>query len=530
MNNYTVVIADDEPLVLIGLQDMIDWKSQGFEIIGNARNGSLLENEIKTKKPDLVITDIKMPVKTGIEVLESLKAENPDASHSLFIFLTSFEEFQLIKKAMSLEAVDYLVKLELDEKQLEDALSRARERLDRINGNRKENSVNELQYLQERCFMRLLFSLDAEDIDPGDVGLELDAAAFTVCYITLGNIASDKANAMSLYQSACRLIKETVSRYLNCYLIQLDLGHAAIILPFNENQKAGYRSYISSASKVTLESLENYFSLKASAAIGPLVEDIRMLGDSFFKAKALSNAVKENERLTFFDHIQNRSLEIPEIKLDSQLLTKAFGELNAQLLEECMEKTIKEMKERSISRVNAMDTASTILYMATNLVPDAQTCLEEIFPPSENVFSFRQLYQAGSTEEVIAWLKRFSKGFSAIFAERKQDYRMQTVQKIQSYIKENVGRKLSLGEVASIFGYSQNYLSALFSRYASMSFVDYVNSAKIEKAKTMLADPNALVYEVATSLGFDSPFYFSKVFKKVTGISPTQYQNSLNHR
>ena len=148
MNNYTVVIADDEPLVLIGLQDMIDWKSQGFEIIGNARNGSLLENEIKTKKPDLVITDIKMPVKTGIEVLESLKAENPDASHPLFIFLTSFEEFQLIKKAMSLEAVDYLVKLELDEKQLEDALSRARERLDRINGNRKENSVNELQYLQ----------------------------------------------------------------------------------------------------------------------------------------------------------------------------------------------------------------------------------------------------------------------------------------------------------------------------------------------------------------------------------------------
>ena len=107
---------------------------------------------------------------------------------------------------------------------------------------------------------------------------------------------------------------------------------------------------------------------------------------------------------------------------------------------------------------------------------------------------------------------------------------MQTVQKIQNYIKENVGRKLSLGEVASIFGYSQNYLSALFSRYASMSFVDYVNSAKIEKAKTMLADPNALVYEVATSLGFDSPFYFSKVFKKVTGISPTQYQNSLNHR
>ena len=105
---------------------------------------------------------------------------------------------------------------------------------------------------------------------------------------------------------------------------------------------------------------------------------------------------------------------------------------------------------------------------------------------------------------------------------------MQTSQRIQAYIKENLYRNIKAGYFDSAYGYSLSYLSSNFSKYASMSFVDYVNNAKIEKAKQMLADPKTMVYEVATSLGFESQFYFSKVFKKVTGVSPTSWQNNIN--
>lgn len=168
--------------------------------------------------------------------------------------------------------------------------------------------------------------------------------------------------------------------------------------------------------------------------------------------------------------------------------------------------------------------------MALNSVPDLSSLLEEIFPSSENIFSYRVLYQAGSSEDVILWLRRLCSGLKRIFAERKQDYRLQTVQRVQAYIRENITGNLDLGSVASIFGYSKNYLSSLFTRYTSTSFIDYVNTAKMERAKKMLADPNAMVYEVATALGYDSPFYFSKVFKKVVGMSPTAYQNTVNRR
>ena len=131
--SYKVIIADDEPLVLIGLQDLIDWSEEGFEIIAEARNGKKLGEEIMKNKPDLVITDIKMPVKSGIEVLEEERRKG--SKLPLFILLTSYEEFELVKKAISLDAVDYIVKLELEKEQLTEAIRKAKSSIIR-NGKR----------------------------------------------------------------------------------------------------------------------------------------------------------------------------------------------------------------------------------------------------------------------------------------------------------------------------------------------------------------------------------------------------------
>lgn len=530
--SYKVIIADDEPLVLIGLQDMIDWNSEGFEIVSQARNGKQLSDEIEKYSPDLVITDIKMPVKSGIEVLEEEKKKN--GALPLFIFLTSFEEFDLIKKALSLEAVDYIVKLELEKDQLTEALKRAYKKISEIRGDREEErSINERQVLQERYFMRQLFSLDTHDMEPGDVGINMEFPFFVVAYITLPGILSekDKNKSVSLFYSAARLLRETVNRYTLCYVTQLDLGHCAAIFPFSEKARNGYRSYIYSAFRTSLESLRDYFSLDASVSIGPIVSHASLISDSFSKAKLLSAKEEEGgEKIIFFDHTQNQNLRIENIDLDSRAFLKAFSELNAPLLEETFDRLITSIRNTNATKVHSIDAASSVLYMALNSLPDTSRLLEEIFPSSENIFSYRVLYQARSSEDVISWLEKLCGGLKNAFTERKQDYRLQTVQKVQAYIRENITGNLDLGSVASIFGYSKNYLSSLFTRYTSTSFIDYVNTVKIEKAKKMLADPNAMVYEVATALGYDSPFYFSKVFKKVAGVSPTAYQNMIRQK
>lgn len=99
-------------------------------------------------------------------------------------------------------------------------------------------------------------------------------------------------------------------------------------------------------------------------------------------------------------------------------------------------------------------------------------------------------------------------------SERRQDWRSVVVRKVQEYIKTNLDKRLSLSDVASVFGFSENYLSSLFSKYGDVGFVEYTTEVKMDKAKEMMRQGNYKVYEIADSLGFESAFYFSKVFKK----------------
>lgn len=96
----------------------------------------------------------------------------------------------------------------------------------------------------------------------------------------------------------------------------------------------------------------------------------------------------------------------------------------------------------------------------------------------------------------------------------------------KKYIGEHISERLSLNEVAAVFGISPNYLSQLFGKYNDVGFSEYINISKINEAKRLLDEGTLKIYEVAEMLGFESSFYFSKVFKKVEGVSPTDYLNN----
>ncbi|MFR2486966.1 MAG: response regulator, partial [Hungatella sp.] len=106
-----LLIVDDEPLVQIGIKSMINWEEYGIEVCGTAMNGANALDLIEEYSPEIVITDIRMPIMNGLELAKTCREKY--GRIPLFIFLTSYEEFQLIKEAMTYEAVDYLIKLEL---------------------------------------------------------------------------------------------------------------------------------------------------------------------------------------------------------------------------------------------------------------------------------------------------------------------------------------------------------------------------------------------------------------------------------
>jgi two-component system response regulator YesN len=193
-----------------------------------------------------------------------------------------------------------------------------------------------------------------------------------------------------------------------------------------------------------------------------------------------------------------------------------------------IEDIASQLEERAIGVLQAIEVSSNILYLALTLLPDGRAMISSAFTEEEG--GYRQIYTCVSTDQCSAYLRRLATILVEQLQSRTQDYRAKVVANIQQYIKENLDRKLNLGEVALLFGFSQNYLSSMFSRYSGSSFVEYITNMKVSAAKDLLAQGDLKIYEVADRLGFENSFYFSKVFKKVEGISPSQYQQHLLRR
>jgi two-component system response regulator YesN len=141
----------------------------------------------------------------------------------------------------------------------------------------------------------------------------------------------------------------------------------------------------------------------------------------------------------------------------------------------------------------------------------------------------RVIYRLKKTEEIAEWIRHLRDGLCELLPPQKHRYKRQVISSIQEYIKSNVKKKLTLNSVAAAFNFSPNYLSHLFTKYTGESFVDYITGVRIAAAKEMLSRDGIRIYEVAEELGFESAFYFSKVFKKVEGISPREYLQRLEN-
>ncbi len=526
-----LIIADDEPLVLVGLQSMLGWNELGVEIVSVARNGKQLEEAIAKEKPDLVITDIKMPIKSGLEVLKN--CSQTYGRIPLFILLTSYEEFGFVKEALSLQAVDYLVKLELTEQSLRASVTKALGMLEELKAERGHASPlferSAMQSFCDKFFVRLFNGLidsrQSFETQKQELQISFQERWYAVCYVQIQTM--QKETEVDLYYSTIGMIKETLSRYLNTYITSLDLHNLAITFCLTDEQAQHYRTIIRQVLEKTVQVIFNYFSVQLVCCVGIMVQDPYHLSESFLSARQLVATATEGGTILI---AERRNTEKSSFNLDpfKVRLTRSFEEVDANQLATVIDDIAMELQNQSISPLLAVETASNILYMAITLLPDGQNLVQSVFPEENG--GYRQIYSFASTAQCSTYLKQLAAGLADQLQARKQDYRAKVVANVQQYIKEHVTRKLNLGEVALLFGFSQNYLSSLFSRYSGCSFVEYTTNAKIAAAKEMMAAGDYKIYEIADKLGFESSFYFSKVFKKVEGISPRNYLQHLERK
>lgn len=526
---YKLLIVDDEPLVQVGIKSMLDWKSLDIEITGIASNGQAALSMIEDNFPDIVITDIKMPILSGLELARACMERYEDRAPA-FIILTSYEDFAYAKEALTCRVSDYLVKLELTPEILKSSVERIIKKLEKEN--RKKLPASEelsLSYFQDKFYTRLLHNLFESrsqfQLQAQELHLSFDYVGYVCCYLELVGKNSEQmppGQQLQLFHTAFQMSRELFSKYQCCHTIMLDLKHFSILFCY-ENDAGHDASDITRVLNAVGTSLNNYYSVHLYAGVGTWVTDPLGITESYqYSRDAFSNTSAEKP-VVFFDECkrQERYKKSFNISIFKDALAKAYEEYDGELLDKTLTDIITLFQSHSSDFLQAMDCASNILYLSISLLPDGENVVSAIFSDSPD--SYRSLYKMSSTEQIIDWLTHFREALCAHFSAHRHEIRKPIVSQVRNYIKEHIREHLSLNEVAGIFGISPNYLSQLFKKYNDVGYNDFVTQCKIDEAKKLLKTSDYKVYEIAELLGFESAFYFSKVFKKVVGVPPTEY-------
>ncbi len=531
-----LLIADDEPLVQAGIKSMINWDEHDISIVGTAANGAVAYEMIKEHEPDIIISDIKMPVMTGLELAKKCHEELRELP--VFILLTSYEEFQFVKEALTYQVSDYLVKLELTPELLLESLNRAILRVQDFQKNNVPSdtpSINSVYLMKDQFYTRLILNLfESEqqfETQCKNLNISFDYDAFAVGYL---EISSEKLQQMlpeqklNLFTSSLQMANELISKYVPCHVLSMDVHRFCVIFFLKKAMTGEYKSIIRNALEHASSMLFNYYSVTVLAGVGSPVDTPLQIATSYQDARQVFSQLTTETPILFFDDVSGDKpmKNVFNIALFKEDIRKAYAEFDEKALHDIFNSIIGLFENRTTYYVQALDAASNILYLSLSLLNNGEQEVSEIFANRPN--GYRSLYELTTVEQIMEWLEVLRDGLCNTFSTHNKDYKNHIVINVKKYINEHVEEKLTLNKVAEAFNISPNYLSVLFSKHNDVGFSDYINQSKVEAAQKMMTEGDFKIYEISDILGFESAFYFSRVFKKVTGLSPRDYiKNNL---
>ncbi len=529
-----VLIADDEPLVQIGVKSMIDWESMGLEICGTASNGDVAWNMILEYHPEIVIADIQMPCCSGLELGKRCMEEL--GRIPVFLILTSYEEFSYAREAISFHAVDYLVKIDLTPETLSAAVQRAADQVKLIQKQqRSEPSEEEGEsriLFQEQFFIRLLNNLfetpEQYARQMQEFQISLDAPGYAAAHMEFlsGALQTTSDDILHSYRQTLHMFEELLRKYLPCYTIPLDTHYFAVVFLIEEEHMENWLSYISDSLEGTCRMLRNYYNVTLYASIGRMVTNPLELSTSYYDAKQLNGRLSEECPILFWDEVPDISSlrNVFNLSLFRNDIVRAFEELDPTALKNIMDEICQLLSRENIHYSQALDAASSILHLSINLLSNGTEIVNEIFAADPD--SYRSLYRKKNVASIIKWLRRLEAGLCDAFSDDKRCRRHYLVDNCCKYINEHISQKISLQDIADTFGVSPNYMGQLFKKHMDIGISEYITNQKVNEAKGLLKNTSLKIYEISDQLGFEDAFYFSKVFKKNTGMSPKDYRNT----
>ncbi|MEK3884102.1 response regulator transcription factor [Paenibacillus sp. PL2-23] len=524
-----ILIVDDEVLIRQGVKHFMNWEQEGFQIVGEASNGEEALELIQRLRPHIVLTDIVMPVMDGEELTRQIKQQYPEIE---IIILSSFGEFDYVRSTFQSGVADYILKPKLDIQHLLTVLKLTAERIPALAAGQSgvvqsAASGQEAKATRggvyspsvERLLERLMSGYEADAVTEEITAL-FPYALFRIAGIDTRGLPNGGAHEWSQLMESCK------SLLPGAVIHELPEDGAIRACFINGDAASMERLEAAVADSLRRQSSERSQTPVAISAAFRDVRELRtcyrdsllaLLDYSFYVPDIPVLTKKEGLAVTPHTPVFHLDRFIDEFKRGR--FQQAFEDLR---------KHVYELAESAAAEVIAFKSLlGNIVFNVTVLLGNMKYDIKEL---DKNKYAyFKAIEDARFAREALERLEAFIGEAEACIADKSAAHGSTNMKKLLDYIHEHYAEPLTLSDMARHFHFNPSYLSSYFSAHNSEGFVDYLHKVRIEKAEELLRQGDASIAQIGEMVGYSDHSYFTKVFKKLTGESPSRYRRQFTN-
>ncbi|MBR4290225.1 MAG: helix-turn-helix domain-containing protein [Oscillospiraceae bacterium] len=488
---FRVLIVDDDKLIVDDLTSLLDWNALDCSLPDSATNGRQALSLLQAESYDIVLTDISMPIMDGVELIRKAKEQNVAA---VFLVISNYDDFVLVKEAMKHGAVEYLLKYEITAESLAQQIQYAQDihKKNNLSLPRREDVLN-----QQKLKIRKLYRQETKDYA---IKLPVTSGVWVpITLILFGKNSNDQIERITqiaeqaLHESECAIsVLSGVGD--NKLLLLLSIENPSYLLSLRI-----VMNYLQA-----LLSQARSESLLIAASIGRFCHEELELGAYIFNLK---DQDQHYFYLKPYGVIQNHQSKVQsEVSFDFSVWT---GICRNMVPNEAVNKLMEFFQANWVAKDRVKSNCAKLIA--------------SIVSTQETDTSVAEIWAANTAWDISKILLRFLEEQSLVAVNSQGSVRME-IRKVLKYIAENYGKQISLSDLADTACLSPNYFCRIFKSETGLNYTEYLSKYRLEQAKRLLRSTTLRTHEIAEQVGFRDYRYFCRIFKDATGLTCSEFR------
>lgn len=545
-----IFLAEDEVVVRETIKRMIPWEELGFELVGEAADGEMALPLLLRQQPDLLITDIKMPFMDGLTLARLAKKEIPGLK---VVILSGYDDFNYAKQAIGIGVEDYLLK-PITKNALIERLSEIRSRYEHEKTQKEyyEKFQREMQAYEKNSSRDFFEALVGGSMDMMEVykraeklGLDIVAEAYNVLIFTMKcdeDFSGQRDEYSSWEAESLELLENFFAGHSSAMLFRSNIFSYGVLLK-------GQRETIEENTRVCVDEIRKILSRQDGRrewflAVGQSVERLSQIQKSYHTAsRAFSQRYLYDENILYYDEME--TMEHPggqaETEDNAYLQKVDVNALNPAILQKFLSNGLQEETENFVKDYfyaigqEPMESLVFRNYVILNVRFSVISFIKGLGCDTnemESADTEEVLAESGKNmESAIAYAKKMISQAIEIRDQNSGNKNRSILKTAVDFIDSHyMDEEISLNTVANVANVSSNHFSALFSQNMGQTFIEYLTTLRMNKAKELLRCTGMRSSEIAGEIGYKDAHYFSYLFKKTQGMTPSDYRKAREEK